>query len=53
MASMTRCALDEAQVASIVDVLTASGLSVEPPRVLSLEESGKAAAWILVARRRA
>ncbi|HSM30670.1 MAG TPA: class I SAM-dependent methyltransferase [Woeseiaceae bacterium] len=51
MASMTRCALDEAQIASIAEGLTASGFDVEPPRVLSLEESGKPAAWILVARR--
>ncbi len=53
MASMTRCALNEAQIASIADRLSGSGLSAEPPRVLSLEESGKPAAWILVARRRA
>jgi len=51
MASMTRCALDEPQFTSIADGLTASGFSVEPPRVLSLEESGKPAAWILIARR--
>ena len=53
MASMTRCALDEPQIVAIADGLTASGFSVEPPRVLSLEESGKPAAWILVARCRA
>ena len=51
MASMTRCALDERQITSIADGLAASGFSVESPRVLSLEESGKPAAWILVARR--
>ena len=51
MASMTRCALDQSQITSIADELTASSFSVEPPRVLSLEESGKPAAWILVARR--
>jgi len=51
MASMTRCALDEPQITSIADAFAASGFSVEPPRVLSLEESGKPAAWILVARR--
>ena len=51
MASMTRCALDERQITSIADGLAASGFSVESPRVLSLEESGKPAAWILLARR--
>lgn len=53
MASMTRCALDEPQITSIADGLAASGFSVQPPRVLSLEESGEPAAWILVARRSA
>ena len=51
MASMTRCALDEAQVTAVSDTLAGLGLDVEAPRVLTLEESGKPAAWILVARR--
>jgi SAM-dependent methyltransferase len=50
MASMTRCAMDDAQVAAIADTLAGLGLGVEPPQVLPLEESGKPAAWILVAR---
>jgi ubiquinone/menaquinone biosynthesis C-methylase UbiE len=53
MASMTQCAMDEAQVTAIGETLTGLGLSVEPPQVLPLEESGKPAAWILVARRSA
>lgn len=51
MASMTRCAMNETQVTAIGDMLAGLGLSVEPPQVLPLEESGKPAAWILVARR--
>jgi ubiquinone/menaquinone biosynthesis C-methylase UbiE len=51
MASMTRCAMDETQVTAIGGMLAGLGLSVEPPQVLPLEESGKPAAWILVGRR--
>ncbi len=51
MASMTRAAMDERQVTAIADSLAGLGLAVEPPQVLSLAESGKPAAWILVARR--
>ena len=53
MASMTRCAMDEARVAAIGDTLAGMGLSVEPPQVLPLAESAEPAAWILVARRSA
>ena len=53
MASMTRCAMDEAEVTAVGDTLAGLGLSVEPPQVLPLEASGKPAAWILVARRAA
>jgi ubiquinone/menaquinone biosynthesis C-methylase UbiE len=51
MASMTRAAMDEGQVTSIADSLAGLGLAVEPPQVLSLEESGRPGAWVLVARR--
>jgi ubiquinone/menaquinone biosynthesis C-methylase UbiE len=51
MASMTRCAIDEAGVTAIADTLAGLGLDVEPPQVLPLEASGKPGAWILVARR--
>ena len=51
MASMTHAAMDEARVASVVEALAGSGLAVEPPRVLDLEESGKPGAWVLVANR--
>jgi SAM-dependent methyltransferase len=51
MASMTRAAMDEVQVTAITDTLAGFGLAVDAPQVLSLEESGKPAAWILVARR--
>ena len=51
MASMTRAAMDEAQARATSDSFAALGLDSEPPQVLSLEESGKPAAWILVARR--
>ena len=53
MASMTRCAMDEAQVAALGETLAGLGLSIEAPQVLPLEESGEPAAWILVARRSA
>jgi hypothetical protein len=51
MESMTRAAMDEVQVTAITDTLAGFGLAVDSPQVLSLEESGKPAAWILVARR--
>lgn len=51
MASMTQSALDESKLGALADTLSALGLAVEPPQVLALEESGKPAAWILVARR--
>jgi ubiquinone/menaquinone biosynthesis C-methylase UbiE len=51
MGSMTRAAMDEVQVTAITDTLAGFGLAVDSPQVLSLEESGKPAAWILVARR--
>ena len=51
MASMTRHALDRSRVEGIVDTLHKRGLDVDAPRVLPLEESGRPAAWILVARR--
>ena len=51
MASMTRAAMDEAQASATADALATLGLDAEEPQVLSLEESGKPAAWILVARR--
>lgn len=51
MASMTHHALDESQIDTIVKTLSDLGLNVEAPRVLSLEESGKPAAWILIAHR--
>ena len=51
MASMTRAAMDEAQARATSDALAALGLDAEAPQVLSLEESGKPAAWILVAHR--
>jgi len=51
MESMTRAAMDEVQVTAITDTLAGFGLAVDSPQVLSLEESGEPAAWILVARR--
>jgi ubiquinone/menaquinone biosynthesis C-methylase UbiE len=51
MASMTRAAIDESGIAAIADAVAAMGLQIEPARVLSLEESGLPAAWILVAHR--
>ena len=51
MESMTRAAMDEVQVTAITDTLAGFGLAVDSPQVLSLEESGRPAAWILVARR--
>jgi hypothetical protein len=52
MASMTHHALDEPRIEAVAKTLSGLGLDVEAPRVLSLEDSGKPAAWILVARRR-
>jgi ubiquinone/menaquinone biosynthesis C-methylase UbiE len=51
MASMTGHALDESQVEAIVNALRERGLDVDAPQVLPLEESGRPAAWILVAHR--
>ncbi len=51
MASMTRCALDEAEMKAIADTISSMGFSVAPPEILALQESGKPAAWILTARR--
>lgn len=51
MASMTRAAMDEVQVTALTETLAGFGLAVDSPQVLSLEESGEPAAWILIARR--
>ena len=51
MASMTQHALDESQVEAVMAALGRLGLDVEAPRVLTLEESGRPGAWILIARR--
>ena len=51
MASMTRCALDEPGIREIAATIAAAGLTVQTPDVLSLEETGDPAAWILTARR--
>lgn len=51
MASMTRCALDEAGITELAGRLEASGLTIERRDVLKLRKNGEAAAWILIARR--
>jgi hypothetical protein len=51
MASMTRSAVDNDEILTIVQRLTAAELVVDDPTVLSLAESGKPAAWIVSARR--
>jgi ubiquinone/menaquinone biosynthesis C-methylase UbiE len=51
MASMTECALDDEAIARVADKLSAAGFAVDPPRTLSLKQSGKPGGWILSARR--
>jgi ubiquinone/menaquinone biosynthesis C-methylase UbiE len=51
MASMTRAAVDEDGIRTIVEQLSAAGLAVEDPAILPLAGSGKPAAWIVSARR--
>lgn len=51
MASMTHCAVDEATITEIAERVAPLGFTVQPRDVLSLRKTGKAAAWILIARR--
>ncbi len=51
MASMTACALDQAEISRVADNITAMGLTVEGIEQLLLDATGKPAAWTLLARR--
>lgn len=50
MVSMTQCALDDSDIASVVTGIARRGFKVEPPEVLALSKNGRPGAWILVAR---
>jgi len=51
MASMTRSALDESDIHAVADRVTRLGFTVQPIAALSLDKTGQAGAWILVAKR--